>query len=68
MAFPIITLVFAALVAFFAFQTGKLETGMTNEVAPIVRSDNASTDAEEEEAPAVEETDAEEETDAKEEE
>lgn len=36
MAFPIITLLLALLVAFFGFQTGSLDTGMTSDTPAAV--------------------------------
>ncbi|MFC7339288.1 hypothetical protein ACFQY0_18995 [Haloferula chungangensis] len=54
MAFPIITLLLAALVAFLGFQTGSIDTGMPTEssasvAAPAAEDDGAADDAAEEE-------------------
>ena len=55
MAFPIITLVLAILVAFLGFQTGGIDTGMPTETsasvsAPAADDDGGADEAAEEEA------------------
>ncbi len=56
MAFPIITLLLAALVAFLGFQTAGIDTGMPTETSASVSAPAADEDAgTEEEAPAEEE-------------